>query len=267
MRTERSDRSADAAAGQVSKRSRRGVRRVLCAGVVRPVGRADARRGTSPSKGTACSMSVPVRAWLPVRPCGGWARAVPSSPSIRTTACSPSPSGWRPGWTCAGVRRSSCRSTTDEIDCVTCQFALMYFQDRARAIREIARVTRPGGRVAVATWAAVEESPGYAAMVDLLGDEIGDWAAEATRAPFCIGTADRARRPAADVVPRCRRRTSRGSSMLPLARRMDAHRDPRVDAGRARRRRPIRTPAGTGRHPARRDLLRPTAGCVSPYPR
>jgi hypothetical protein len=26
-------------------------------------------------------------------------------------------------------------------------------------------------------------------MVDLLGDEIGEWAAEATRAPFCIGTA------------------------------------------------------------------------------
>ena len=77
-----------------------------------------------------------------------------------------------------------------EIDCVTCQFAAMYFQDRARAIREIARVTRPGGRVAVATWAAVEESPGYAAMVDLLGDEVGEWAAEATRAPFCIGAAD-----------------------------------------------------------------------------
>jgi SAM-dependent methyltransferase len=78
----------------------------------------------------------------------------------------------------------------DEIDCVTCQFALMFFQDRSRAIREIARVIRPGGRVAVATWAAVEESPGYAAIVDLLGDEIGDWAAAAMRAPFCIGTAE-----------------------------------------------------------------------------
>ena len=47
---------------------------------------------------------------------------------------------------------------------------------------------RPGGRVAVATWASVEESPGYAAMVELLEEEIGDWAADALRAPFCLGT-------------------------------------------------------------------------------
>ena len=66
----------------------------------------------------------------------------------------------------------------------------MFFNDRIRAISEMARVTRPGGRVAVGTWADVEESPGYAAMVDLLGEEIGDWAAEAMRAPFCIGTAE-----------------------------------------------------------------------------
>ncbi len=74
-----------------------------------------------------------------------------------------------------------------EIDCVTCQFAMMFFSDRAGATAEMRRVTRPGGRLAVATWAALEESPGYAAMVDLLRDEIGDWAAEALRAPFCLG--------------------------------------------------------------------------------
>jgi SAM-dependent methyltransferase len=96
----------------------------------------------------------------------------------------------------------------DEIDCLACQFALMFFEDAARAIAEMARVVRPGGRVAVATWAAVEESPGYAAMVDLLGDEIGDWAADALRAPFCVGTAealgDRLRTSFTDVaVQRC----------------------------------------------------------------
>jgi ubiquinone/menaquinone biosynthesis C-methylase UbiE len=79
---------------------------------------------------------------------------------------------------------------SNEVDCVTCQFALMFFEDPASAVAEMARVARPGGRVAVATWAAVEESPGYAAMVDLLDDEIGDWAAEALRAPFCLGNSD-----------------------------------------------------------------------------
>jgi ubiquinone/menaquinone biosynthesis C-methylase UbiE len=78
----------------------------------------------------------------------------------------------------------------DEMTCATCQFAMMFFEDPARAVREMARVTRPGGRVAVATWAAVEESPGYAAMVDLLDEVLGGWAADALRAPFCIGTTD-----------------------------------------------------------------------------
>jgi ubiquinone/menaquinone biosynthesis C-methylase UbiE len=91
------------------------------------------------------------------------------------------------------VRRGSAEQLPvgdDEMNCATCQFALMFFEDRPRAISEIARVTRPGGRVVVATWATVEDSPGYAAMVDLLADVIGDWAAEALRAPFCIGTRD-----------------------------------------------------------------------------
>jgi ubiquinone/menaquinone biosynthesis C-methylase UbiE len=78
----------------------------------------------------------------------------------------------------------------DETARTTCQFALMFFEDRARAVSEMARVTRAGGRVAVATWAAVEESPGYAAMIDLLGEVLGGWAADALRAPFCIGSPD-----------------------------------------------------------------------------
>ena len=79
------------------------------------------------------------------------------------------------------------------MDCVTCQFAMMFFTDRERAVDEMRRVLKPGGRLAVATWAAVDQSPGYAAMVELLANEIGDWAAEALRAPFCIGAVDQLR--------------------------------------------------------------------------
>jgi ubiquinone/menaquinone biosynthesis C-methylase UbiE len=77
-----------------------------------------------------------------------------------------------------------------EIDCLTAQFVLMFVADRQAAIEEMMRVLRPGGRVAVATWAALDESPGYAAMADLFADVLGDWAVTALRAPFCIGTAD-----------------------------------------------------------------------------
>src|SRR4029077_20643932 len=75
-----------------------------------------------------------------------------------------------------------------EKNCLTCQFALMFFSDRRRAVEEMRRVIRPGGRVAVAPWASAEESPGYAAMVGLLAEEMGEWAADALRAPFCLGT-------------------------------------------------------------------------------
>jgi SAM-dependent methyltransferase len=74
-----------------------------------------------------------------------------------------------------------------EFDCVTCQFAVMFFENRQRAVAELRRALRAGGCVAVATRAYVEQSPGYAAMVELLADEIGDWAADALRAPFCVG--------------------------------------------------------------------------------
>ena len=78
----------------------------------------------------------------------------------------------------------------DTMDRVLSQFALMFFDDREAALQEMARVLRPGGTVTVATWSAVEESPGYATMVELLGDVVGDFAAEALRAPVVLGSAE-----------------------------------------------------------------------------
>ena len=74
------------------------------------------------------------------------------------------------------------------IDRVFCQFGLMFFTDREEALGEMARVARAGGSVCVATWAGLGETPGYAAMIDLLDQVCGPDAARALAAPFSIGT-------------------------------------------------------------------------------
>jgi SAM-dependent methyltransferase len=73
------------------------------------------------------------------------------------------------------------------MDAVVSQFGLMFFEDRGAALREMWRVLRPGGRLAVAVWAQLEHSPGYAAMTALLQRLFGDRVADALRAPFALG--------------------------------------------------------------------------------
>lgn len=75
-------------------------------------------------------------------------------------------------------------------DAVGCQFGLMFFDDRARALREMWRVLRPGGVLAVAVWARLDDNPGYAAVVAMLQDLFGDAIANELRAPFALGDVD-----------------------------------------------------------------------------
>jgi ubiquinone/menaquinone biosynthesis C-methylase UbiE len=60
-----------------------------------------------------------------------------------------------------------------EFDVVLCQSALFFFPDAARAVAEMARVTVPGGVVALQTYAPLTEQPAYGPFVDLVADHVG----------------------------------------------------------------------------------------------
>lgn len=72
-------------------------------------------------------------------------------------------------------------------DRVVSQFAAMFFTDRELALAEMARVTKPGGKIAVVSWAKLDESPGYREMARLLADLFGAEAALSIEAPFALG--------------------------------------------------------------------------------
>jgi SAM-dependent methyltransferase len=72
-------------------------------------------------------------------------------------------------------------------DAVVSQFGLMFFRDREKALGEMLRVLRPGGRLAVAVWDSLESMPAYAREVELLERRAGRAAADALRAPFVLG--------------------------------------------------------------------------------
>ena len=70
-------------------------------------------------------------------------------------------------------------------DCVVCQFGLMYFEDRIRALGEMWRVLAGGGRLALAVWDRLEACPGFAAEERVWMETFDD--DEADEAPWSLG--------------------------------------------------------------------------------
>lgn len=72
-------------------------------------------------------------------------------------------------------------------DAVVSEFGLMFFQEKALAVREMMRVLKPGGNLAIAVWDSLENVTGYAGVTRLLSRLFGDSAAESLRAPYSLG--------------------------------------------------------------------------------
>jgi ubiquinone/menaquinone biosynthesis C-methylase UbiE len=72
-------------------------------------------------------------------------------------------------------------------DVVVSQFGFMFFENQSEALREMMRVLRPQGRLAVAVCDAIDHSPGYAVLAELLQRLFGQEVSQAFRAPFASG--------------------------------------------------------------------------------
>jgi len=70
---------------------------------------------------------------------------------------------------------------------VVSQFGLMFFTDQVKALAEMRRVLKPGGRIAIAVWSSLEATPGYQAVATMLHELFGSQAAQSIQAPYALG--------------------------------------------------------------------------------
>lgn len=76
----------------------------------------------------------------------------------------------------------------ESFDAVICQSGLMFFPDQVEAIREMWRVLRPGGRLAVQVWAACQAQSVFA---DIIQEHAGTVAADQYRTPWNLSDPER----------------------------------------------------------------------------
>jgi len=76
-------------------------------------------------------------------------------------------------------------------DAVIAGFSLTRFRDPRATVREMRRVLKHGGHLAVAVWGNLEQATEHNALVSLVLERLGEDAAVALRHPFARGDRDR----------------------------------------------------------------------------
>jgi ubiquinone/menaquinone biosynthesis C-methylase UbiE len=76
----------------------------------------------------------------------------------------------------------------DSFDLVLCQFALMFFSDKASALAEMRRVVNRGGRVLLSTWQGLDRHPFYKTLHEVIQRLAG---VSALQDIFALGSADK----------------------------------------------------------------------------
>ena len=67
-----------------------------------------------------------------------------------------------------------------------CQQGLQFFPERIDALKEMARVTQPGGRIAIAVWGSVEQNPIFRELHAALRENLPAEIADLMKAPFSL---------------------------------------------------------------------------------